>query len=77
MVQVNRARGGRSPYRAQQACSTLRSNAALWAATNAASSIQPLSAGHNSAKVGASRTCSQRRPWTSVNVNRGLGGRIR
>lgn len=61
-VHTNRALGGRRRYRAQQACRTLRSNDALWAATKAASGIQVQSVGHNSAKVGASRTSSQHRP---------------
>ena len=50
------------PVPAQQASRTLRSNGALWAATKAASVIQARSVGHNSAKVGASRTSSHRRP---------------
>ena len=66
-VHVNGDRVRRSRYRAQQACRTLRSNGALWAATNAASSIQARSVGHTSAKVGASCTSSQSRPWRSVN----------
>ncbi len=76
-VQVNGARGGRSRYRAQQACKTLRSNGALWAARNAALSIQARSVGQNSANEGASRTSFQVRPWRSLNVNRVVGGRIR
>ena len=73
---MNGVRGARSRYLVQHAKRTFWSNGALWAARNSASSIHARRVGQRSAKVGASRTSSQRKPWILVNEKRGVGGRI-